>query len=43
MTDTVPIESVMPIVRPPQGASAYIKKYLKDKCLSANQTANNSV
>ncbi len=39
MEETVSIESVMPIVRPPKGAAGYMKKYFENSKLSANQAA----
>ncbi|MFT4927368.1 MAG: plasmid maintenance system antidote protein VapI [Phenylobacterium sp.] len=39
MEETVSIESVMPVTRPPKGASGYMAQYFKSKNISANQAA----
>lgn len=39
MDKTVSIGSVMNIVRPPLGASGYLKRYFETKNISANQAA----
>jgi plasmid maintenance system antidote protein VapI len=39
MEETVSIESVMPIIKPPKGASGYMARYFKNQSISANQAA----